>query len=412
MEKFVYFLIALSIISLTIAYFTNLKAKKLQLKIAKHFDGLRFMDDSIKLSKRNSMILYQIVEFKQAKENLESKINNSEKRINELENAIRQKDQLFQGLKDKSNESISRITSLYTDFLFVEFEISAQHLETKTRPAIVEAQRIRELKTKSKFHKVQYRQMMYKYEELLQLFPELENYVDDFSTIQQLDETKTLEKLQKDFDRVKYYMSKDEYEHLSLNERNQLALNRYLKGMKSNWQIGRDYELYCGYQYEKNGWSVDYIGMEQKLNDLGRDLIVRKENEIHIVQCKYWSKKKVIHEKHITQLYGTTIAYGLDKDKSLDIIPVFITNIELSETAQKFANKLGVQIIQKDLEEFPRIKCNINKDEFGLETRIYHLPFDQQYDRTQIKKKGEFYSMTVKEAVDKGFRRAYKYYGG
>lgn len=276
----------------------------------------------------------------------------------------------------------------------------------------MEAQRIRELKVKSKFHKEQYRQMLYKYEELLQLFPELTDYVDDFATIQQLEDTKTLESLKDDFDRVKFYINSGEYEQLTTNERNQLALNRYLNGRKSNWQIGRDYELFCGRLYEQKGWNVQYVGMEQKLQDLGRDLVAEKNNEIHIIQCKYWSQKKVIHEKHITQLYGTTIAYGLDKDSLSEIVPVLMTNIRLSDTAQKFANKLGVKVIYQALEEFPRIKCNLNKDEYGLETKIYHLPFDQQYDRTQIKNKGEFYAMSVDEAVNKGFRRAFKYYGG
>ena len=41
---------------------------------------------------------------------------------------------------------------------------------------------------------------------------------------------------------------------------------------------------------------------------------------------------------------------------------------------------------------------------------IYHLPFDQQLDTTRIDiSKGECYAYTVKEAVEKGFRRAYKH---
>ncbi|PLX05703.1 MAG: hypothetical protein C0596_19085 [Marinilabiliales bacterium] len=65
----------------------------------------------------------------------------------------------------------------------------------------------------------------------------------------------------------------------------------------------------------------------------------------------------------------------------------------------------------KIIGEFPRIKCNINKDENGNETRIYHLPMDQQYDRTKIDKKGELFAFTVKEAMDNGFRRAKRYFG-
>ena len=86
----------------------------------------------------------------------------------------------------------------------------------------------------------------------------------------------------------------------------------------------------------------------------------------------------------------------------------FITSTKLSETAKKFATALGVKIIEeKPLDKYPLIKCNIgvNGD------RIYHLPFDQQYDKTLIKNKGEFYASTVKEAEDKGFRRAFRWRG-
>ena len=79
---------------------------------------------------------------------------------------------------------------------------------------------------------------------------------------------------------------------------------------------------------------------------------------------------------------------------------------------KKFAQKLGVRVIENyTMQEFPRIKCNVNRDEYGYLSKIYHLPFDQQYDRTKINKKGEFYAMTVQEAVEAGFRRAFRYFG-
>ncbi|OGV47963.1 MAG: hypothetical protein A2017_21260 [Lentisphaerae bacterium GWF2_44_16] len=63
------------------------------------------------------------------------------------------------------------------------------------------------------------------------------------------------------------------------------------------------------------------------------------------------------------------------------------------------------------MEDFPRIKCNIGKDESGNIVKIYHLPMDQQYDKTRILGHGECFAFTVQEAVKKGFRRAKKYYG-
>ena len=54
------------------------------------------------------------------------------------------------------------------------------------------------------------------------------------------------------------------------------------------------------------------------------------------------------------------------------------------------------------------IKCNIGKEG----ERIYHLPFDQQYDRCRIDLRiGECYVETVKGAEEKGFRRAQRWTG-
>jgi hypothetical protein len=77
----------------------------------------------------------------------------------------------------------------------------------------------------------------------------------------------------------------------------------------------------------------------------------------------------------------------------------------LSETAKRFVEILNIKLVIQDMVEFPRIKCNIN----GA-NKIYHLPFDQQYDNTQIKNKGEFYAFSVKEAEEKGFRRAMRHF--
>ena len=91
--------------------------------------------------------------------------------------------------------------------------------------------------------------------------------------------------------------------------------------------------------------------------------------------------------------------------------PIFFTSTSLSDKAKEMATALSVEIIENEpLGEFPRIKCNINNDESGLLTKIYHLPMDQQYDRTIIgNREGEFYAFTVKEAEDAGFRRAFRH---
>ncbi|TAK89574.1 restriction endonuclease [Patescibacteria group bacterium] len=210
-------------------------------------------------------------------------------------------------------------------------------------------------------------------------------------------------------DKVTNYVSKKEYRKLSTTERNQLALDRYWSRPKSKWQIGKMYERYVGYTYESKGYEVEYVGIFKGLEDLGRDIIASKENEIVVVQCKNWSKFKVIYEKHIFQFFGTVFQYR-DANKGRSVKAVFATSTTLSDLAKRFAKELKIELKEnfKMNKNYPCIKCNIS----NKRDKIYHLPFDQQYDKAKITpKRGEFYAKTVKEAEDAGFRRAYRWRG-
>ena len=84
----------------------------------------------------------------------------------------------------------------------------------------------------------------------------------------------------------------------------------------------------------------------------------------------------------------------------------FYTTTDLGETALKFACELGIDVrLQVFDKQYPIIKCNINGDD-----KIYHLPFDQQYDKVKLNKSGEFYAKDVKEAEKMGFRRAKRWF--
>ncbi len=245
---------------------------------------------------------------------------------------------------------------------------------------------------------------------LLQLYPELEDIIEtDYKELDLEVKTEIPE-----HDPARDYLSKEEWKELNESERNQLALDRYIAShRKTNWQIGRDYEAYVGYIYETQGAKVEYTGSILKLQDLGRDLIIHMDNQVRIVQCKYWSKDKLIHEKHIFQLYGTVISYCMENNVAEDSVKgILITNICLSYTAKKMAKKLGVLFKENyPIGDYPRIKCNVGRDDQGNKTYIYHLPMDLQYDSVVIKKQDECYAFTVREAEEKGFRRAYKWRG-
>jgi hypothetical protein len=164
-----------------------------------------------------------------------------------------------------------------------------------------------------------------------------------------------------------------------------------------------------GYLYESAGYGVYYQGIAEGLADLGRDLVCRKDGAAEIVQCKYWSKEKQIHEKHIFQLYGTVVAYTIDHPEE-EVSACFFTSTRLSERAKQFAQALDVKVFEAyPLETYPCVKCNAARRDGA---RIYHLPFDQQYDRTLIEEeRNECYVQTVQEAENLGFRRAFRWRG-
>ena len=271
---------------------------------------------------------------------------------------------------------------------------------------------IRELRkdAKEKIESANYAK--YQLEYLLALYPQLEDILD--VEYADLDIAKNKIPSEEDHDYTRDYLSKEEYNNLSITERNQLALDRYIESRKkTKWQLGRDYELYIGYLCEKD-WlcAVEYTGSLLRFEDLGRDLIVNDTHNTYIVQCKYWSKDKTIHEKHIFQLFGTVEEYKLTQPNISNVMGVFVTSTVLSEKAKIFADRLGIKYYESvPLGDFPRIKCNINVNKEKIVTYIYHLPMDLSYDVTKINNPGEFMAFTVKEAEDAGFRRSYKWHG-
>lgn len=207
-------------------------------------------------------------------------------------------------------------------------------------------------------------------------------------------------------DRTREYLSKEEYANLSSVEKNQLALDRYMD--KANARgIGMLYELFLGHKYSQEGYVVLYPGVEDGLFDHGRDLICIKDDHTLIVQAKCWSKHKEVRENTVCQLFGTMCEYKRNHPLE-NVKGVLCLQNTLSETGKDFAFALGIQVEENFKIEkgtFPTIKCNISREG----ERIYHLPFDQQFRKTKVDQEGEFMAYTVKEAEEKGFRRAFRY---
>ena len=204
----------------------------------------------------------------------------------------------------------------------------------------------------------------------------------------------------------KNYISPIEWNNLSESDRYQLILDRYITRSKSNWEIGIEYERYIGYLCEQEGYKVIYNGAREKLEDMGRDLILKRNGETILVQCKRWAEYKTVHENHVFQLAGSVFEYQYQHPGET-ITGALVTAAELSDVASRCAGYLGIKVYAKvPCKGYRRIKCNIGKGG----QKIYHLPVDQQYDTAVIDSPGEFYASTVAEAEAAGFRRAYRWH--
>lgn len=209
------------------------------------------------------------------------------------------------------------------------------------------------------------------------------------------------------------FLTPAEWKELGEDERNQLALDRYWlpARRRSPWTAGIEYERFVGYSYEQAGFAVTYHGATLKKDDLGIDLVCKKGGKTHLVQCKRLSVQKglPVRENVIAQTYGAAMFFALRAGMAREsVVPAIVTTFELSETARKFADHLGVSVRERfAFAPYPCIKCNIT----GSGERIYHLPFDQQYDATLIDRPGEFYAASVAEARKRGFRRAFRWRG-
>jgi hypothetical protein len=370
---------------------------------------------------RNRKLVANVKKLEELEKNVVS-LNQENK---ELLNIIDAREKALQNIIAEKSKAFPWLAEAIAEFYkYQDFEI-AKYLETKKHPAFKKADAVREVALENRLLRKQIKiaKNFVTYYETI--FPWINEYIgEDLDDLLESIAQTEKQDSEEESDPVLKFIPKAEYEKLSPADRNQKALDRYLSSRKKAYEIGRDYERYIGYLYEIEGFKVEYMGIEKGLEDLGRDLICLKGNEIEIVQCKCWASHKTIHEKHINQLYGTAVKYFIDhkqiisSKKSLTLFPdlissgqikaTFVTSTKLSDTAKKFADALGIKVIEeKSLEKYPVIKCNIasNGD------KIYHLPFDQQYDKTLIKNNGEFYAATVKDAENKGFRRAFRWRG-
>lgn len=282
-------------------------------------------------------------------------------------------------------------------------------LRTKSHPALTSAEVVKEEARRRRFAESESKKIKAIIEYYEIIAPFLLDFKDEVTGIESEDSFRDYTEEER-LDPAIAFLAKEEFRKLPSVERNQMALDRFWSRPKSKWLLGRIYGRYVGYLYENDGYNVEFTGIFKGYEDLGRDLICQKGKEFIIIQCKNWSQFKTIYEKHIFQFFGTVFQYR-DENKNNKVRAIFYTTTQLSDLARRFAEELGIEMEEKFKfdNNYPSIKCNISKVDGE---KIYHLPFDQQYDKVKIEKNlGEFYCLTVKEAENKGFRRAYRYTG-
>ena len=328
-------------------------------------------------------------------------------RMNEVKNKL---DILRKNIINNIPEAIENTAEFYADIKARIFDYYGNFLLSKSHPAhdtaaYIKTEAKREIRDVTK----KWKEALYNYEYLKAQIEEKISDDVDFEEIEtSIDEEK---------DSEDKWLSKEEYARLSSIERSALALQRYIQRPKSKRQIGRDYEEFIAYLFRtQNGFArcdIEMYGQLKGFDDLGRDIVVKNRDKLYIVQCKRWSRERCIRENAIMQLFGTVCEYCLEhridpmEALNKNVYAIFCATTQLSDTAQRFAQILGIKFYQVEQGEYPRIKCNINNT---TGEKIYHLPFDQQYNNIKIElNKGEYMATTVYDAEAKGFRRAKKH---
>lgn len=359
--------------------------------------------------KRIHDILKQISELETQNKSVQKEIQE----LNSIKQKIKNETDSLNELKIELNNIILEskqnfpwLAAAFSDYFYLKDIEKASYLKSKNNPAVKAADEVRKIASEKRKITEQLKLTEYQLNFYENIFPWLLDF-KEVSIEEAASYVANLNTYDSDYEYIRKWLSPEEYQSLSTVDKFQLALDRYQNRKKSNWDVGIEYERFIGYLYEQKGYNVKYNGAIMGLSDMGRDLIVTNNDEIIVIQCKRWSKEKEIHEKHIFQLYGTMVLYQI-QHPDRKIKGAFYTSTKLSSLCSECAAYLGIEVFENfNLEPYPLVKCNIGR----TGDKIYHLPFDQQYDKVHIEKeKGEFFCNTVAEAEKAGFRRAFKWH--
>ncbi len=133
-------------------------------------------------------------------------------------------------LKEDNMANMPYIASLVADYKTIDLEKMAMSLDWGANiQRQNKVRNLRELRQEEKEYIEQYKTIQYQLDYLILLYPEIEDILtESYSGIKE----KPHKDLGEDIDPVRYYISKEEYDKLSEQEKNQLALDRYIESRK------------------------------------------------------------------------------------------------------------------------------------------------------------------------------------
>lgn len=351
-----------------------------------------------------ALVIHAYTDAKQKYLKIKSVLISEEEKLKDILKKEQEAKEVYKKSLVETTKGFPSLKKIIDDYSRIQDELTAKNLYNKKHPAIKSAQIVIEESRKRRFAELEYKKIKFLLEYFEKLYPELQYLRNDLEAdleiIQEFNEEASS-------DESSRFLTPNEYNQLSDLEKHQRALDNYKKRFKNKATIGKLYERYVGYNLEQEEYKVEYYGIDKGFEDLGRDLICYKNDEVILIQCKHWARFKQIFENHIFQFFGTYYKYKKEFP-SKKVKARFYTSTAFSKLAKEFAKQFKIELYENYKFDFdyPCIKCNVNNG-----NKIFHLPFDQQYDRTTIDTaKGDFYCKTVKEAIDNGFRRAKKHF--
>lgn len=366
--------------------------------------GLKF-DETIKYKdEKISFINNKYIRLYDELENLKSElIKEHEKKLKELSFIKNNLEAEKQMLDFKMNPAMKKI---YNDFYEKHLASYEKYFRFKKNPSYKSADYVREIKAEFKELQLENRKLKLLLSEFIEDDDKEDKKEEDFFN----NEEKAYR-----YNRI----TKEEWKKLTYIQKLDLTVVRYREKWKNKLNIGLEFERYCGYLYEKSGYTVEYNGILKGKSDGGIDLIAYNKNKKIYIQCKYWSAHKQIRENTITQLFGSALKMAIDNGETYEsfiervkaekIRIVLLTKTELSDDAKKFCSILNI-LYKENIEinsNYPIIK--------GVEgeERIFYIPTDFHYDNIKYKSTYKKYCRfkTCEEAERMGYRHCYKWTG-